>query len=67
VHTRGPSLYERALLDTSNGNGDGTLQPEENYPLVYAKRLVVSGDFNSDGKNDLAAGLAMSTTVLLSK
>jgi hypothetical protein len=49
------------------GNGDGTLQPEENYPLVYANRLVVSGNFNGDGKDDLAAGAAMCTTVLLSK
>jgi len=43
------------------------LQPEENYPLVYANRLVVSGDFNSDGKNNLAAGQGDFYYVLLSK
>ena len=44
----------------------GHFRPQS-FPLAYASRLVVSGDFNGDGKDDLAAGEAISVTVLLTK
>jgi VCBS repeat protein/Big-like domain-containing protein/FG-GAP repeat protein len=36
------------------GNGDGTLQPAVNYPVGSDPFSVTVGDFNGDGKQDLA-------------
>jgi hypothetical protein len=36
------------------GKGDGTFQPAVNYPVQYAPFGVAVGDFNGDGKVDLA-------------
>jgi hypothetical protein len=36
------------------GNGDGTFQPAVNYPVGSGARSVTVGDFNGDGKLDLA-------------
>jgi uncharacterized repeat protein (TIGR01451 family) len=36
------------------GNGDGTFQTAVNYPVGAAPRSLVAGDFNGDGKADLA-------------
>jgi hypothetical protein len=36
------------------GNGDGTFQPAVNYPAGIHPDVVVAGDFNGDGKLDLA-------------
>ena len=40
------------------GNGDGTLQSAVNYPASNGQSTlsIVAGDFNGDGKLDLAAG-----------
>jgi len=36
------------------GNGDGTFQAAVNYPVETAPNSVAVGDFNGDGKPDLA-------------
>jgi FG-GAP-like repeat/Cep192 domain 4/HYDIN/CFA65/VesB-like, Ig-like domain/FG-GAP repeat/Protein of unknown function (DUF1573) len=36
------------------GNGDGTFQPHVDYPAGAEPAYVVTGDFNGDGKLDLA-------------
>src|SRR4051794_19575301 len=38
------------------GNGDGTFQPAVNEPTGVATTSVLTGDFNGDGKPDLAVG-----------
>ena len=44
-------------------NGDGTFQPEVNYPTDAYPDMVVVGDFNGDGKLDLAVRSQFSFTV----
>jgi len=36
------------------GNGDGTFQPPSNYPMFWLPTMAAVGDFNGDGKLDLA-------------
>jgi hypothetical protein len=36
------------------GNGDGTFQPEVQYPVGSYPDAIVAGDFNGDGRTDLA-------------
>jgi hypothetical protein len=37
------------------GNGDGSFQPYRSYAAVGSPIMVIAGDFNGDGKLDLAA------------
>jgi hypothetical protein len=36
------------------GNGDGTFQPPTTYPVGVLPGAIVAGDFNGDGRTDLA-------------
>jgi len=45
------------------GNGDGTFQTAQNYPVGYGPSIVISGDFNGDGKVDLVTLNSTSATV----
>jgi hypothetical protein len=45
-----------ASLEVSIGNGDGTFQSFKSYGMAGASSPIVKGDFNGDGKIDLAAG-----------
>jgi len=45
------------------GNGDGTFQPHADYPTDTWPSGLAIGDFNGDGKLDMAAGNAHSNTV----
>ena len=50
------------------GNGDGTFQPQVRYAAGYAPGWVTAGDFNGDGKLDLAlcgGGTSPAMNVLL--
>ena len=54
-------LVEPAAYGTSGnlsvllGNGDGSFQPAVSYPAAAGAHFVAVGDFNGDGKPDLAA------------
>jgi hypothetical protein len=47
------------------GNGDGTLQPITNYAEAASPGFLTLGDFNHDGKLDIAASGDYSVNVLL--
>ncbi len=49
------------------GNGDGTFGPAVNFAGEVSSLAMVSGDFNGDGKTDLAAipGGSFSITILI--
>lgn len=49
------------------GNGDGTFSPAENFIGPVSALAMVSGDFNGDGKPDLAAipGGSFSITIVI--
>jgi len=38
------------------GNGDGTFQPEVDYPLPTKPESIITGDFNNGGKPDVVVG-----------
>jgi hypothetical protein len=45
------------------GNGDGTFQPQVKYPVGSAPWSIVAGDFNGDGRLDLAVANQFDNTV----
>ena len=50
------------------GNGDGTFQPQVTYAVGSIPIAIVAGDFNGDGRTDLAVandGLTSTVSVLL--
>jgi len=47
------------------GNGDGTFQSASSYPTSAAPNMLVAGDFNADGKLDLAITNSSGVDVLL--
>ena len=47
------------------GLGDGTFKPQVTYRVVQHPNSVASGDFNGDGKLDLAVGLLQDFAILL--
>jgi hypothetical protein len=48
------------------GKGDGTLQTGQSYEVGYSPTSVVAGDFNGDGRLDLAVAAGVSVCILLS-
>ena len=45
------------VVGTMLGNGDGTFRPRVNYPAGAESQDLAAGDFNSDGRVDLAVSL----------
>jgi hypothetical protein len=59
------AVANQGFLDTSStnvsvllGNGDGTFQSAVNYSAGFSPSAVAVGDFNSDGRSDLAVANA---------
>jgi hypothetical protein len=50
-------------VDIMLGNGNGTFEPPVSYATAPDPRMVIAGDFNSDGKVDLATTNAESETI----
>jgi hypothetical protein len=46
--------YELQFANDPEGKGDGTFQPQVNYPVGTEPYSGAVGDFNGDGKVDLA-------------
>jgi hypothetical protein len=58
--------YADSSMSVLLGNGDGTFQAAVNYPAGKAPLSVAAGDFNGDGKLDLAvANEPITVSVLL--
>ena len=57
--TYGTNNFVSVLL----GNGDGTFQPNVNYTAGTAPAFVALGDYNGDGKIDMAVANEVSNTV----
>jgi hypothetical protein len=47
------------------GNGDGTFQPKNDFPIDPNGIVVIAGDFNNDGNPDLAVACTSVVDVLL--
>ena len=45
------------------GNGDGTFQPQVTYAVGSSLDAIVAGDFNGDGRTDLAVANSGDNTV----
>ena len=60
-----PSSYhpENNTVAVLLGNGDGTFQPARTFAVGTNPTSVVAGDFNGDGKLDLAVANAGSNTI----
>jgi hypothetical protein len=52
-------------VDVLLGNGDGTLQAVKKYATVKSPSYLATGDFNRDGKLDLAVGGGSEVSLLL--
>jgi hypothetical protein len=50
-------------VDIMLGNGDGTFKPPVSYATAGDPRMVITADFNGDGKLDLATANADSETI----
>jgi FG-GAP-like repeat/Abnormal spindle-like microcephaly-assoc'd, ASPM-SPD-2-Hydin len=49
------SNFDVSIVSVLTGNGDGTFQPEVDYPAGVLLNYVAIGDFNGDHKPDLVA------------
>lgn len=58
--------YDTATVGVLLGNGDGTFQYEQTIPMVYPPTALVVGDFDHDGKADIAAALYTAGTTAYS-
>jgi hypothetical protein len=59
--------YFSADVSVLVGNGDGTFAPQRRFDSIFQANSVASGDFNGDGKRDLAVlnRIANSATVAI--
>jgi hypothetical protein len=48
------SCFTGSLIAILQSNGDGTFQPAVTFPSAPGPQLIAIGDFNADGKRDLA-------------
>src|SRR3989442_7239714 len=65
--TREEVTFLALLLPTAFpclGNGDGTFQPPRNYTMSSLPTMAAVGDFNGDGKLDLAVANGSVVSIL---
>lgn len=55
-HLTGNDLWTSGLVSIFHGNGDATFQAPVTYPVNNGPVMVVAGDFNGDGIQDIATG-----------
>src|SRR5581483_10570988 len=55
--------YPNGAVSVLLGNGDGTFQPYQDYAVGFNPQSVAAGDFNGDGKLDLATANSQSNYV----
>ncbi len=67
VASAGTNTYPDSGVAVSLGNGDGTFTPATGSPMRFGSSLsaVVTGDFNGDGKLDLAVTDSVSNDVMI--
>ena len=53
-HRPGRRQHSDNTVSVLLGNGDGTFQPQVTYAVGRAPDAIVTGDFNGDGRTDLA-------------
>jgi len=67
VASGGSAMYPDSGVTVSLGNGDGTFRQASGSPISLGQNLsaIVTGDFNGDGKLDLAMTDSGSNTVII--
>jgi hypothetical protein len=56
--------YYNDTVSVFAGNGDGTFQPAMSFAVAGLPSGIAAGDFNRDGRPDLAVGAGAAVTVL---
>ena len=64
VAGQGAFSYDPATVSVLLGNGDGTFQPGESYPIGKESSSVAVGDFNGDHKPDIVVSDARDNAVV---
>ena len=59
-----PGYLSTGLVSILLGNGDGTFQPHVDYPTAINDSSLAAGDFNGDGKLDLATNGSSAISIL---
>jgi hypothetical protein len=59
--------FDNTNLTIRHGNGDGTFQVGTTIPIASTIRAITSGDWNGDGRRDIALALVNQVATLVSR